>query len=134
MRCYLGGVRIPYTLLLNAFQGDKCNSRAKVFYHTRAFILYLLRASLFANSDSNIHLRLLKSLEDVDLIRQFDWGGASLATLYANMGDLSRDRITRVLRYDPVWEVCFDLLLNSLVVHQFDQKYFQLMYVENAAP
>jgi hypothetical protein len=117
MRDYSGGERIRCRLLYTAFQNDHCNSRAKVLHHTRAFILYLLGASLFANSDGNIHLGLLKSLEDVDLIGQFDWGGAALATLYANMGDLSRGRITCVLGFHPVWEVHSDPLLNSLVLH-----------------
>ncbi|KAI8571874.1 hypothetical protein RHMOL_Rhmol01G0153700 [Rhododendron molle] len=59
---------------------------------TRAFLLYLLGQTLFANMDSSVHTQFLAPLQHLGAIREFDWGSSALATLYHNLGACSRDK------------------------------------------
>ncbi|KAI8568199.1 hypothetical protein RHMOL_Rhmol02G0179100 [Rhododendron molle] len=59
---------------------------------TRAFLLYLLGQTLFANKDGSVHAQFLAPLQHLEAIREFDWGSSTLATLYGNFGACSRDK------------------------------------------
>ncbi|GMP55029.1 hypothetical protein CsSME_00019985 [Camellia sinensis var. sinensis] len=50
----------------------------------------LLGTTLFADWVNTVPLYLLSALVDVTRIRLYDWGGASLATLYGYMSSSSR--------------------------------------------
>ncbi|KAK9118285.1 hypothetical protein Scep_016378 [Stephania cephalantha] len=53
----------------------------------RAYLLYLLSCTLFANkSGSRVFIALLKLLEDLDDVGKYAWGAAALAYLYRQLG------------------------------------------------
>ena len=49
---------------------------------TLAFIIYILGCSILSKKGDQIHLSFLGSLENIKEIYQYNWSGASLATLY----------------------------------------------------
>ncbi|GMP99542.1 hypothetical protein CsSME_00046977 [Camellia sinensis var. sinensis] len=57
--------------------------------YARGFIMFLLGTTLFADRANTVPLCLLSALVDVRRIRRYDWGGASLATLYGYMSSSS---------------------------------------------
>ncbi|KAI8559806.1 hypothetical protein RHMOL_Rhmol04G0203200 [Rhododendron molle] len=59
---------------------------------TRAFLLYLLGQTLFANKDSSVHTQFFAPLQHLEAVWEFDWGAYALATLYGNLGTYSRDK------------------------------------------
>ena len=56
----------------------------------RAFLVYLLGTTLFADTASSIDLMFLMPLRDLDLVSTFDWGSCALAYLYRSMDELVR--------------------------------------------
>lgn len=73
----------------------------------RVFILALLGATLFANTENQVHLGYLPSLYNIDKINNFDWGSAGLAFLYHQMDDVCRSNTTCLGGYLPVWQVSY---------------------------
>jgi hypothetical protein len=58
----------------------------------RAFLLYVLGQTLFANKDSSVHTQFLAPLHHLEAVGEFDRGSSALATLYGNLGACSRDK------------------------------------------
>ncbi|KAK9097456.1 hypothetical protein Sjap_022953 [Stephania japonica] len=63
---------------------DPCSS--SVVYAARAYILYLLGCTLFANKSKTVSVMYLHMLRDVDAIHTFSWGSACLSFLYKQLG------------------------------------------------
>lgn len=77
----------------------------------RAFLLYLFGATLFPSKDSRVHLHYLAAMRDFATVKDYNWGGAALATLYGHMGIASRSSNPGVGGYWRVWEVwCYEFL------------------------
>ena len=53
----------------------------------RAFLLYLLRTTLFVDAASSLDLVFLMSLRDLDLVATYDWRSCALAYLYKSMDE-----------------------------------------------
>ena len=56
----------------------------------RAFLIYLLKTTLFADTVSSIDLIFLMPLRDLDLVSTYDWGSCALAYLYRSMDEMVR--------------------------------------------
>ena len=56
----------------------------------RAFLVYLLGTTLFADTASSIDLMFLMPLRDLDLVGTYDWGSCAFAYLYRSMDELVR--------------------------------------------
>ena len=52
--------------------------------------MYLLGTTLFANKENTVGIYLLGTLVHLLRVAEYDWGGASLATLYCYMSSVSR--------------------------------------------
>ncbi|KAK9275147.1 hypothetical protein L1049_022406 [Liquidambar formosana] len=74
-------------------------------------IAHRISCTFFTGTGDLAPLGLLASMEDVDKIRKFNWGGAALATMYRTMCDMSRG-VTKDFGGMPfVWEVwCYEYL------------------------
>lgn len=69
---------------------EATTTRLQIDQVVKAFLLYLLRTTLFADTASSIDLMFLMPLRDVDAISSFDWGSCALAYLYQSMDELVR--------------------------------------------
>ena len=56
----------------------------------RAFLIYLLGTTLFADTASSIDLMFLMPLRDLNLVGTYDWGSCAFAYLYRSMDELVR--------------------------------------------
>ena len=56
----------------------------------RLMILMILGCSFLHTRRDMVSMNVLRSLEDLSIISEYDWGGAALGTMYREMGDLSR--------------------------------------------
>ena len=54
----------------------------------RAFLLYLLGTTLFADTASSINMIFLMPLRDLDLVATYDWGSCALAYLYQSIDEI----------------------------------------------
>ncbi|KAI7997899.1 Protein MAINTENANCE OF MERISTEMS, partial [Camellia lanceoleosa] len=92
----------------------------EVAQYARGFLMFLFRTTLFANRGNTVGLYLLSALVDLSQVRRYDWGGASLATLYYYMSVTSRGRGDLLGGYWRAWElwvyVYFPTLAPELVV------------------
>ena len=80
----------------------------------RAFLVYLLGTTLFADTASSIDLMFLMPLRDLDLVSTYDWGSCALAYLYRSMDELVRG----AKRFCGFWHNV--LVLLSLLAHVSD--------------
>ena len=69
---------------------EAATSGAEIDQVVRAFLVYLLGTTLFADTASFIDLMFLMPLRDLDLVSTFDWGSCALAYLYRIMDELVR--------------------------------------------
>ena len=69
---------------------EAATSGAEIDQVVRAFLVYLLGTTLFADTASSIDLMFLMPLRDLDLVSTFDWGSCALAYLYRSMDELVR--------------------------------------------
>ena len=53
----------------------------------RAFLLYLLRTTLFTDVVSSLDLVFLIPLKDLNLVTIYDWGSCALVYLYKSMDE-----------------------------------------------
>ncbi|KAF5933444.1 hypothetical protein HYC85_029615 [Camellia sinensis] len=88
--------------------------------YARGFLMFLFGTTLFADRGNTVGLYLLSALVDLSQVRRYDWGGASLATLYCYMSATSRGRGDLLGGYWRAWElwvyVYFPTLAPELVV------------------
>ena len=56
----------------------------------RAFLVYLLGTTLFADIASLIDMMFLMPLRDLDLVIMYDWSSYALAYLYRSMDEIVR--------------------------------------------
>lgn len=115
-----GSGTVRYRWFYEQFQEDMKSGRSFVTETdfeqlARAFLLYLFGATLFPSKDSRVHLHYLAAMRDFATVKDYNWGGAALATLYGHMGIASRSSNPGVGGYWRVWEVtshcCLSLLL-----------------------
>ncbi|XP_058189282.1 protein MAINTENANCE OF MERISTEMS-like [Rhododendron vialii] len=78
--------------LSKTFMKTDILAQVSVEQFARAFLLYLLGQTLFANKDSLVHTQFLAPLQLLEAVWEFDWGAPALATLYSNLGACSRDK------------------------------------------
>ncbi|KAI8547454.1 hypothetical protein RHMOL_Rhmol07G0197100 [Rhododendron molle] len=83
---------IDLAWLSKTFMKTDILTQVSVEQLVRAFLLYVLGQTLFANKDSSVHTQFLVLLQHLEAIREFDWGASALATLYGNPGACSRDK------------------------------------------
>ncbi|RZC71947.1 hypothetical protein C5167_035104 [Papaver somniferum] len=69
---------------------------------TRAFLMWVIGQVLFPNSSSIVKVGWLASLEDLEKIGTYDWGGATLARVYQSLCETSSGRI---LSFDGMWMI-----------------------------
>ena len=67
---------------------EAATSGAEIDQVVRAFLIYLLGTTLFADTASSIDLMFLMPLRD--LVSTYDWGSYALAYLYRSMDELVR--------------------------------------------
>ncbi|KAK9097792.1 hypothetical protein Syun_024837 [Stephania yunnanensis] len=65
---------------------DDPRSSSSIVYAARAYILYLLGCTLFANKNMTVSVMYLHMLRDVNAIHTFSWGSACLSVLYKQLG------------------------------------------------
>ena len=85
---------VSCTSLREFFQNYVCETMEDIEILTRAFILSLLGSSFLSSVDNTFNLGLLRVLEDIDATHLYDWGGASLETLYEYIGSVAHGLIT----------------------------------------
>ncbi|KAK9158588.1 hypothetical protein Scep_005162 [Stephania cephalantha] len=67
---------------------------------TRAYLLYLLSCTLFADkSGSRVSIALLKLLEDLDDVGKHAWGAAALTYLYRHLGSATILQVSQIAGY-----------------------------------
>ena len=71
---------------------------------TRFTVLLLIASTFYVNKKQAWDLGILKSLEDLSSLAEYDWGGAMLCRIYEDMCALSRGH-TRVCNISYCWEV-----------------------------
>ncbi|KAI8017741.1 Protein MAINTENANCE OF MERISTEMS, partial [Camellia lanceoleosa] len=64
----------------------------EVAQYTCGFLMFLFGTTLFADRGNTVGLYLLSALVDLSRVSRYDWGGASLATLYCYMSATCRGR------------------------------------------
>ncbi|KAI8547639.1 hypothetical protein RHMOL_Rhmol07G0211100 [Rhododendron molle] len=81
---------ITYSWLWEQF--DHAGILTEVFLSqlVRAFLLYLLRQTLFCNKENSVHVQFLAALVNLETITEFDRGTPALATLYGHLSACSR--------------------------------------------
>lgn len=98
---------VRYQWLFDNFVEHRCTTENDFKHVARAFLLYLFGVALFPNKDCRVHLHYLAAMKDFSVIKDYDWGGSALATLYGNMGVVSRGTTLSMGGYWRVWEVDF---------------------------
>ena len=53
--------------------------------------MYTMESLVLCLRGDRIHLSFLGSLENIEEIHTYNWGGAGLATLYQHIGKVSRE-------------------------------------------
>ncbi|XP_028071389.1 protein MAINTENANCE OF MERISTEMS-like [Camellia sinensis] len=77
----------------------------EIAQYARGFLMYLLSTTLFANRENTVGIYLLGALVHLPRLAEYDWGGASLATLYCCMSSVSCRKTDLFDGYWRVWEV-----------------------------
>ncbi|XP_028106146.1 protein MAINTENANCE OF MERISTEMS-like [Camellia sinensis] len=97
--------RVQYTWFSSHFRRVEMEPEApeEVAQYTRGFLMFLFGTTLFANRGNTVGLYLLSALVDLSQVRRYDWGGASLATLYCYISATSRGRGNILGGY---WRAC----------------------------
>ncbi|XP_058213858.1 protein MAIN-LIKE 2-like [Rhododendron vialii] len=96
---------VRYSWFYETFKKHPCVMERDYEHVARAFLLYLFGAALFPNKDSRVHLHYLAGMKDLSTVKDYDWGGAALATLYGHMGAISRGTTLSMGGYWRVWEI-----------------------------
>ncbi|GMP70779.1 hypothetical protein CsSME_00029484 [Camellia sinensis var. sinensis] len=73
--------------------------------YARGFLMFLLGTTIFADRANTVPFCLLSALVDVRQILHYDWGGATLATLYGYMSSASRGSGQLLGGYWRAWEL-----------------------------
>lgn len=77
-----------------------------VEYTARAYLMYLLACTLFADkSGARVSIAMLKLLEDLDQVGSYAWGAAGLAYLYRHLGTATRVECAQIAGYLTLLEV-----------------------------
>lgn len=100
---------VKYTWFYECFQNDMKTGRVYATKQefeqlARSFLLYMFGAALFSNKDSRVHLHYLGAMNNLAAVKDYDWGGAALATLYGHMSVTSRSKKPSMGGYWRVWE------------------------------
>ena len=72
----------------------------------RLVLLMVMGCSFLHTRRDSMNLNILRSLENLSIIGEYDWGGAALGTMYREIGDLSRGAFNSLGGMSFVWEVC----------------------------
>ena len=72
---------------------------------TRAFIMYIMWCSILCSRGDRIHRSLLGSLENIEEIHTYNWGGVGLETLYWYIDEVSRGQTFSTGSFGRAWEV-----------------------------
>ena len=93
------------TWLYNTFAIEEESEGTDPQYIVRAFLLYMISCTFFAGTNDMARLELLASMEDVNKIGRYNWGGAAFANMYRSMTDMSRGVAKNFGGLPFVWEV-----------------------------
>lgn len=104
----MGKLRISYSDIKKHYAKWKPKTEAEEDILVRVFILTLLGTTLFNNKGHGVCLYYMPSLEKLDEIGTYNWGGAGLACLYRSMDALSRG-CNSTGGYWRAWEVSHDI-------------------------
>ncbi|XP_028126244.1 protein MAIN-LIKE 2-like [Camellia sinensis] len=80
-------------------------AQEEVEQYARGFLMFLLGTTIFADRANTVPLCLLSALVDVTRILRYDWGAASLATLYGYMSSASQCSGQLLEGYWRAWEL-----------------------------
>jgi len=82
---------------------DSASDR-RIDYAVKAYLLYLVGCTLFSDkSGTRVSIDNLKLSEDLDLVSSYAWGDVALAYLYRQLGNASRDGLSRLLEICRFW-------------------------------
>ncbi|KAL7214675.1 hypothetical protein ACSBR1_026959 [Camellia fascicularis] len=73
---------VCYSWFLEHFSGTQPATAGEVAQYARGFLIYLLNTTLFANRENTVGLYILRALVHLPRVVEYNWSGASLATLY----------------------------------------------------
>ena len=94
----------------------------------RLMVLMILGCSFLHSRRNTVNLNILRSLEDLSVIGEYDWGGVALGTMYREMGDLLRGVFHSLGGMHFAWEVftnfvllifCYLLFFQPFVIFSF---------------
>ena len=117
--------RVRYTWFSSHFRHTEPETLEEITQYARGFLMFLFGTTLFSDRGNTVGLYLLGALADLTQVSRYDWGGASLATLYCYMSATSRGRGNIVGGYWRAWEVPSALLIYISA--------FQCMYIAHTA-
>ncbi|KAK9902442.1 hypothetical protein M0R45_001681 [Rubus argutus] len=87
-----GNKKVKYNELRRKYSTWKVKTKEQIDQLTRVSILALIGSVLCCDKSDTFYLFYMPSLEVVDDIGKYNWGGAGLACVYKNMDAVSRGR------------------------------------------
>ncbi|GMP53684.1 hypothetical protein CsSME_00019080 [Camellia sinensis var. sinensis] len=103
--------RVRYTWFSSHFRHTEPETLEEITQYACGFLMFLFGITLFFDRGNTVGLYLLGALADLTQVSRYDWGGASLATLYCYMSVTSRGRGNIIGGYWRAWEVLSALLI-----------------------
>jgi hypothetical protein len=87
----------------------------EIVYGTRAYLLYLIGATLFPEKERGyVSPKYLPLLSDFDKVREYAWGAAALAHLYRALSTVMSTAIKRLTGSAALLMVCEHSYLTSV--------------------
>ncbi|KAK1278810.1 hypothetical protein QJS04_geneDACA016635 [Acorus gramineus] len=79
----------------------------------RGYLLYLLGCTIFADKTGTyVSVEYLQYLEDLDKVKEYAWGAATLVHLYRQLGMASRAKCKSISGYLTLIQVLLTYILN----------------------
>ncbi|XP_062085292.1 protein MAINTENANCE OF MERISTEMS-like [Humulus lupulus] len=97
--------RVDINWLYQSYKNMSTTTEEDIDILSRVFILALLGGTLFARANDMVHLFYLPSLDCIEDINNFNWGGSGLAFCYQQMDDLCRQNTRKIGGLWKAWEV-----------------------------
>ncbi|KAL7246091.1 hypothetical protein ACSBR2_001260 [Camellia fascicularis] len=96
---------VRYSWFYDHFSESQPATTDEVAEYTCSFLMYLLGTTLFVNRENTVGLYLLRALEHLPQVTEYDWGGAGLAISYCYVSSFSRRKTNSLGGYWRVWEL-----------------------------
>ena len=96
---------VRYSWFEEQFRGEDPQTDEGVEQYARGFLLFLFGTTLFSNRWNTVGLYFLSALVVLPRVRSYNWGAASLTTMYGYMSSTSWLRGRLIGGYWRAWEV-----------------------------